>query len=292
MILNIKFNHMCFDCAGFWRENTMFFSARDQFIAWLRRPAFILKGFISLSLFLIFISAVHANPLERSTEIQTKVNKAAARSQLKVDRLAGETSRLLSEYREVLRQGDSLQTYNDQLDRLLRSQENEMDSLQVQLREIEVTHREIVPLILRMVESLGQFVALDRPFLQDERRERVVDLRKLMDRADVTNAEKYRRVMEAYQIETEYGRTIESYEGTLGENGKGRTVQFLRMGRVALVYLTLDGGEAGYWDQGKRRWVVLPEGDRSSVMRGIRIARKEIPADLIRLPIAAPEVIQ
>lgn len=241
-----------------------------------------------MSLFMIFISPVHANPLERSTEIQSEVNKAAAQSQVKVDRLSEETARLLSEYREVLRQGDSLQTYNDQLERLLQSQGAEKVSLEAQLREIEVTHREIVPLILRMVESLDQFVTLDRPFLQEERRARVVELRELMDRADVTNAEKYRRVMEAYQIETEYGRTIESYEGTLGENGKGRTVHFLRMGRVSLVYLTLDGEETGYWDQGQRRWVALPEGDRSSVMRGIRIARKEIPADLIRLPIAAP----
>ncbi|MFQ5580352.1 MAG: DUF3450 domain-containing protein [Nitrospiria bacterium] len=252
----------------------------------------LVRTILSIGFFLFFVSSVNANPLERSTEIQTKTNKAAARSQVKVDRLSEETARLLSEYREVLRQGDSLQTYNDQLDRLLRSQENEMDSLKAQLREIEVTHREIVPLILRMVGSLDQFVSLDRPFLRKERRARVAELRKLLDRADVSNAEKYRRVMEAYQIETEYGRTIESYEGSLGESGEGKTVRFLRIGRVVLVYLTLDGEEAGYWDQGKNRWVVLPDGDRFAVMLGIRIARKEIPADLISLPIAAPEAAQ
>jgi hypothetical protein len=277
---------------GSEEKKTPYFFVRDRFVRCLSCPVVLSRGFISLSLFLIFISPVNANPLERSTEIQTKVNKAAAQSQVKVDRLSEETARLLSGYREVFRQGDRLQTYNDQLDRLLRSQEAEVDSLQVQHREIEVTQREIVPLILRMVESLGQFVALDRPFLQEERRTRVAELRKLMDRADVTNTEKYRRVMEAYQVETEYGRTIESYEGTLKSDGEDRTVFFLRIGRVSLVYLTLDGGETGYWDQGQRRWVALPDGDRSSVMRGIRIARKEIPADLIRVPISAPESVE
>lgn len=270
----------------------MIFYERDQFVRCLSHPVFLVRAFLSLSLLLAFVSPVNANPLERSTEIQTEVNKAAARSQVKVDRLSEETARLLREYREVLRQSERLQTYNNQLERLLQSQRAEEVSMEAQLREVEVTHREIVPLILRMVESLGQFVALDRPFLQEERRARVMELRKLMDRADVTNAEKYRRVMEAYQIETEYGRTLESYEGTLGKNGTGRTVHFLRMGRVSLVYLTLDGEETGYWDQEQKRWVVLPDGDRASVMRGIRIARKEIPADLISLPIAAPGSVQ
>ena len=70
----------------------------------------------------------------------------------------------------------------------------------------------------------------------------------MMSRADVTISEKYRRILEAYQVELDYGRTLEAYEGKLGSGDDARTVQFLRVGRVALLYQTLDGKETGYWD--------------------------------------------
>ena len=105
-----------------------------------------------------------------------------------------------------------------------------------------------------------------------------------MDRADVTNAEKYRRIVEAYQIENDYGRTIEAYRGTL-DNGK--TVDFLRVGRIALVYQTLDGEETGVWDQGAQDWVELDDSYRTSIKQGLKIARKQSAPDLIELPLPA-----
>lgn len=259
---------------------------------WGKVPGLLSRGFISLSFFLLFVAPVTAGSLQSSTEIRIKINQAAVQSQEKVDRLAEETDKLLREYRSVLRQTESLRIYNDQLERLLRSQEGERTSLKTQLEEIEVTHREIFPLILRMIESLRQFVELDRPFLLEERRARVAALRELMDQPDVTIAGKYRRVMEAYQVEVEYGRTVEAYEGVLEKDGSDRTVHFLRVGRILLAYLSLDGKEAGYWNQEQKRWKRLPDGDRSSIMRGIRIAKKEIPSDLIRLPVRAPESLK
>ena len=38
--------------------------------------------------------------------------------------------------------------------------------------------RQITPLTLKMIDSLGQFVNLDLPFLLDERRQRVARLRR------------------------------------------------------------------------------------------------------------------
>jgi hypothetical protein len=140
-----------------------------------------------------------------------------------------------------------------------------------------------------MIDSLDAFVQLDVPFLEDEREERILDLRKLMFRADVTESEKYRRIMEAYQIENEFGRTIEAYRSTLVREGREVSVNFLRVGRIALVYQALDGSEAGVWNQAERRWESLDDSHRNAIRDGLKIARKQVAPDLLRIPLPAPE---
>ncbi len=109
-----------------------------------------------------------------------------------------------------------------------------------------------------------------------------------MGRSDVTDEERYRRIVEAYQIENEYGRTIEVYQGELVLEGKARLVEFLRVGRISLLYQTLDLSETGVWDQRNQVWKDAAE-SRSAVRKGIRIARKQTAPDLMRIPVPTAE---
>jgi len=188
-----------------------------------------------------------------------------------------------------LRQHESLLIYNHQLEALITAQKAEQASLVEQVDQVELVSRDVTPLMLRMIDALDAFVSLDVPFLQEEREERTLELRKLMHRADVSEAEKYRRIMEAYQIENDYGRTIEAYRSTLAQNDKEVTVNFLRVGRIALIYQTLDEAEAGAWNQETRSWEPLDANLRSAIRNGLRIARKQSAPDLIRLPLLAPK---
>ncbi|HEC15454.1 MAG TPA: DUF3450 domain-containing protein [Sedimenticola sp.] len=230
-----------------------------------------------------------ADELGLSMELSISNNREEQKLQTRIERLDDKARKMLEEYQSASRELESLRTYNDQVERLVRSQEEEKASLHEQMTDIELTQREIVPLMLRMIEQLDLFIQRDIPFLPDERTARVAQLRALMDRADVSVAEKYRRVLEAYQIEMEYGRVLEAYraEQTTG-NGR-RLVDFLRVGRVGLYYLTLDGGQAGYWDPEKKGWSELPARYRPAVRRGLRMARKQAAPDLLRLPVPAPE---
>jgi hypothetical protein len=144
--------------------------------------------------------------------------------------------------------------------------------------------------MLRMIDSLEQFIELDVPFLLDERSGRVKDLRQLMGRADVEDSEKFRRLMEAYQIENEFGKKIEAYRAPLEVNGEKRTVDFLRFGRIALIYQTLGGEEAGRWDIKERAWKPLTREEMESLPNAFRIARNQTAPDMIRLPVPAPEL--
>ncbi len=216
-------------------------------------------------------------------------NRAAAAAQAEIEAVSDETDRMVADYRRALQETDSLRLYNGQLEELIASQGDEVASLERQIRDIDVVERRLAPLMARMIEVLEKFVALDVPFLAKERAERVEKLRAVMKKADVSLSEKYRRLMEAYQIENEYGRTIEAYRGTLDAFGSSRTVDFLRLGRVGLLYQTLDLEESGRWDHAGKTWVKLDEEYRRPIQQGLRMARKQTAPDLIRVPVSAPQ---
>lgn len=213
---------------------------------------------------------------------------AARASQKRIEQLDDETQKLLTEYRKAIADRESYDAYARQLEVQVKSQGEEIAAIQQQLLEIETTSREISPLLPKMLDTLDQFVALDVPFLKEERTKRVAGLRAMMDRADVTLAEKYRRILEAYQVEMDYGRTIETYEGAIGEGDGARTVQFLRVGRVTLLYQTLDGQETGYWDLQQRQWVVDPR-YAHSFKQGVAVAKKAKAPEMLLVPVPAPK---
>ena len=228
-----------------------------------------------------------AEPLDAAQSIRQDANIDGIASQKRIDVVNAQTDQLFSRYTTALRQIDSLRVYNRQMRDLIVSQEAELVSLSDQIDRVEEVGRSVTPLMLRMIAALDTFVGLDTPFLEEERAERVAELHALMARADVSNAEKYRNIMEAYQIENEYGRTIEAYRSNLARDGKETTVDFLRFGRIALVYQNLDGSETGVWDPETKGWIILDSDYRTPIREGLRIARKQSAPDLIRLPLPA-----
>jgi len=227
--------------------------------------------------------------VEQAVDAEARSIEASAGVQQRIDQLDDATRQMLEEYRQATAQISDLNAYNDQLERLVSTQRVELADYERQFNDIEVTKRRILPLIVRQIEVLDEFVGLDIPFLERERQMRIAELRKLMERPEVPTSEKYRRVSEAYQIELEYGHTIEAYEGELDDRGQSRTVNFLRFGRLGLFYLTLDGLGAGYYDNQTDQWTQLGSEYLQPLDRAIRIARKQLPPDLVRLPVPAPE---
>jgi chromosome segregation ATPase len=217
---------------------------------------------------------------------QVKTEQAAQASQKRVEQLDEETTRMLADYRQMLAETQSLKTYNEQLGAQVGSQQQQISEMTRQLSEIETTSREVLPMMDQMLATLAQFVQLDVPFLLEERTQRIAQLKDMMTRADVSTSEKYRRIVEAYQIEMEYGRTIEAYQGKVGE----KTVDFLRAGRVALMYQTLDGKETGYWDAQAKTWK-QDQDYQDALEAGLKVAKKQAAPDFITVAVRAPQEI-
>jgi predicted RNase H-like nuclease (RuvC/YqgF family) len=217
-----------------------------------------------------------------------RIQQAQA-AQDQIDETQERTRDIVDEYRAVTKEVDGLVVYNTLLQRQITDQEEELNNLRTSIDSVTVIERQILPLLTRMIEGLERFVALDMPFLLEERTDRVESLASLLERADVTAAEKFRVVMEAWQIENEYGRTIETYTGELEIDGTNREVDFLRIGRVILVYQTPDGASSGVWDQANRQWVAVGSDYRNSIRQGLRLARGQASPEILLLPVAAPE---
>ena len=227
--------------------------------------------------------------LKQSVKAQSASLQEARKSQTKVNQLDEQRQNLLREYRLALKKIYNTRVYNKQLREFIEEQKKEVVSIRKQIEQVKNTGKDIVPLMLRMLASLEQFVELDVPFLLSERKERVAKLKDIIKRADISVSEKYRRILSAYQVENEYGRTLSAYKGLQQVKGKEITVDFLRVGRVGLIYQTLDGKKIGFWNLNKKEWMPLSRSYKKAVRKALRVARKQTAPDLLKLPVFTPQ---
>ena len=233
---------------------------------------------------------VPAETLSQILTAQTERTLLAQESQVRVDKISDQTNKLQDQYRAALKEIDGLQIYNKLLELQIENQARVKVDLEKSIVLVSVINRQIVPTMTKMIDSLDQFVQLDVPFLLDERSKRVDTLKEIMQREDVTIAEKFRKVTEAYQIENDYGKTIETYKDTLEVDGKTLELDFLRVGRVAFMYQSIDGKVSGVWSQKTNQWEDASD-NRNEIKMGLSIAKKQVAPDLVIIPVDSAEVL-
>lgn len=237
--------------------------------------------------------AVSSHAAEVDSALKAGADKvsAAKASQERVDKIADKTYDILQDFKTVNKQIEGLRVYNAQLDRQISNQQQTMKDLEESIDNATVMERQILPLTLKMLDALRQFVELDVPFKKEERLASIEKVRENLDSSRFSSAEKFRQVLELYDIESQYSRTIDQYEGMVEVGGQERQVNFFRVGRIALMFQTSDQKVTGVWDSEAGAWQEVPD-FRSAVAKGIRIAKKQAAIDILTLPIPAPEAAQ
>lgn len=235
-------------------------------------------------------ASAQANTADAVLKVGQAKTAAAGKSQKVVDKLAEETGDLLQDYKTVMKVVDGLRVYNTRLEKQIANQIARIGNIETSIDQVTVIQRQVTPLVIRMIDGLEKFVKLDVPFQIEERNQRVAFLRANVDRSDLSVAEKFRQVLEAYKIENTYGRKIDAYKGSIEINGSEREVNFFRVGRIALLYQTTDTEISGAWDKNAGQFVELDPGEyRNAIIKGLRIARQQATVDILKLPIPAPE---
>ena len=211
----------------------------------------------------------------------------AQESQERINKVVDATRSLEDDYRAINKEIDGLKVYNRLMKAQVDGQAATLQDISLSMDQVDVINRQIFPLMERMIDGLEQSIKLDVPFLMDERTKRIDDLKAIMERSDVSVAEKFRKVLEAYQIENDYGSSGEYYTQSLTLDGATRSYNMLRIGRIALFFQSDDYKITGRWDNDKRQWVI-DNSARNEVRKGLRMAKQLIAPELIVVPVHAP----
>jgi hypothetical protein len=212
----------------------------------------------------------------------------AQQSQERINNIVEGTRSLEDQYRAINKEIDGLKVYNRLMKAQVEGQTATLEDIALSMDRVDVINRQIFPLMERMIDGLDQSVQLDVPFLMAERTKRIADLKAIMERSDVTVAEKFRKVMEAYQIENDYGTSSEYYEESLTIDGTTRSYNMLRIGRIGLYYQSDDTKITGRWNNETRAWEPYNSA-RNEVRKGLRMARQLIAPELIVIPVPSAE---
>ena len=213
--------------------------------------------------------------------------KLAQASQDTINGVVEGTREITDQYRAINKEVDGLRVYNRLMTAQVQGQQATLDDIDLSMDQVDVINRQIFPLMERMIDGLEQSITLDIPFLLEERQNRIATIQETMARSDVSVAEKFRKVMEAYQIELDYGSSAEWYKQSLEIDGGVRDYNMLRIGRIGLYFQSDDSQITGMWDAAADDYVVLGNEHRGEIRKGLRMARQLIAPELLLIPLPA-----
>lgn len=219
-----------------------------------------------------------------------KMNNTAAHSQHKIDSSADRTLSMQAEIERLQEEVDNLAVYRDHLTKLVNNQNQELGSLEEQLQGIKSTRQGIVPLMYKMLAGLDDIIQTGKPIKKQQRLARLEKLNTMMGQADVSDAEKYRRILEAYQIEIDYGTKLGVYQDEIALTSLGQpiTVDLLHLGRIAFVARSLDSQTYWQWHDERQEWVTITE-HTGDIDKAFKMANKQIAPSLISLPVTTAQ---
>jgi len=237
---------------------------------------------------------VFAQTVDQILQADQRRLNLAQQSQERINNIVEGTRSLEDQYRAINKEIDGLKVYNRLMRAQVEGQAATLEDIALSMDQVDVINRQIFPLMERIIVRLKESVDLDIPFLKDERNERIANLESILERSDVTVAEKFRKVMEAYQIENDYGTSSEYYTEsiTIKEcdncDPTTRSFNMLRIGRIGLYFQSDDTKITGRWNNDIRDWEI-DNSARNEVRKGLRMARQLIAPELIIVPVPATE---
>ena len=264
----------------------------------ITKRRFTVAGAVTAAVFALGAPSA-GQQLEQAVTEAEQSTAAAAQAQAQIDQISRQTSDINVEYRRVLQAIANQQLYVDQQGVFLASQQNEIEDLERQITEVEDVLRNLLPMQNEMIEALDDFVRADIPFRRGERLDRVQRLRSLMNNPAVAPAERYRQIVDTYQVEADAGRFLDTWSGPLNQSPlsgeepdeTAPTVDYLLIGRVAFIYMSQDESDLAIWNNESGAWDALDGSFRLGVRQALRMARETAAPNVFVGPVPAATTV-
>lgn len=237
----------------------------------------------SLTLFTATVESADLDDLNRQAVDRVEQTSKAERTVAGLDK---ESQQMVAEYQQLLMEAKQLSAYNKLVSTQVANQEKDINTLEQTIDNSRGLEQRLLPIVTDMISSLEDFVSLDKPFLVEDRRRAVAALQDSLEDPADSLAVTLRRVLETYQAELDYGRNIESWREQLATGDNSREVDMLRIGRLTLLYRSLDRKELGIWNPDAGEWQRLAANEWNRAFdQANKIARKQAAPDLLTVPV-------
>ena len=213
-------------------------------------------------------------------------------------------------YRELLDAIAATKVSLAQQELFVAQQKEKIKSLENQLNGLDEWKASIEPMLGKMTTSIANQVKSDYPFEMDRRGPRIAALQNTIADSATSVGDKYRKALNVYKLEVNYGQSMEAKKGNhpinptirVGDekwekedNGKikldknGNKIEifdgsYLRYGRLAYVYLQADSSEALRYDLQKKEWVKIPKSKIADIRRAVKMASGEAAPNVVKVP--------
>nr|WP_320115813.1 DUF3450 domain-containing protein [uncultured Desulfuromonas sp.] len=218
------------------------------------------------------IADANATPAAGLSDVAGKTVASEQHTRTLQRQWSDEERTLLAEIDQLTRREDTLRQQVARIDQHLAQKHAQIDAQTRRAEETEKLRKGLQNWFQTSAQELEQRIAGSQPFLPEERRKRLEDLNTVLLADDVAVHEQFRRLMEVFEVEAQYGYTSDVYRDKITIDQQQREVDMLRLGRLSLFFTTLDGQQGGVFDPLEKRFVYLPD----AMVADLNQARQQI----------------
>ena len=238
---------------------------------------------------LLLFSSAYANP-EQAKDLAAKTISTEQHAQKEIQKWQQEKQGVITQIDNKQFELDWLTYQSKKYNQYIQKIEANIAEMERQQQELKAIANAIEPLLGTTVARLETFITHDQPFLSDERKERITAIKDVLADPHTSQAERLRRVLEALEVETAYGDTIELEDEKVAFDGKTLHATTLRAGRLGYYCVSPDKSEVGVWTPSQKQFSALDKSEAQLVLNLQTIARRKQIVEITPLPIIAATV--